>query len=119
MQGIGDLPGGAFESVAVDASADGSIVVGFGTTETGPEAFLWDAAAGMRNLRTLLADELGLDLGGWTLTEATGISDDGLTLVGSGINPDGVEQAWIAVIPEPATGILLAAGLAALASRHR
>ena len=63
--------------------------------------------------------ELGVDLAGWTLIRATGVSDDGLTIVGDGTNPDGNPEAWIAVIPEPSTALLLAAGLLALGIRRR
>jgi hypothetical protein len=47
----------------------------------------------------MLVDEFGLDLTGWTLTSAAGISDDGLTIMGNGVNPDGKSEAWIAVLP--------------------
>lgn len=112
MVGLGDLPGGQFYSWASDVSADGSVVVGYSITsgESGKgtsEAFLWDAANGMRNLRTVLVTEHGLDLSGWLLSEATAISDDGLVIVGNGTNPDGVSEAWIAAVPEPTTAVLL------------
>lgn len=38
------------------------------------------------------------DLDGWTLTEATGISDDGKVVCGNGVH-DGVEEAWVAHLP--------------------
>jgi probable HAF family extracellular repeat protein len=104
MQGLGDMSGGTFRSVAQDTSADGSIIVGYGTSESGREVFIWDTNNGMRNLKGVLQSEYGLDLTGWTLTEATAISDDGLTIVGSGTNPDGHAEAWIATLcppPEP------------------
>jgi hypothetical protein len=50
----------------------------------------------MRSLKGILTNIYGLDLTGWTLTGASGISDDGKTIVGRGINPDGNEEAWIA-----------------------
>jgi hypothetical protein len=68
----------------------------------------------MRNLRNVLEDDFGLDLSGWTLTEATGISADGRTIVGYGVNPSGDQEGWIAV-PEPPPAALVFAGLAALA----
>jgi hypothetical protein len=43
---------------------------------------------------------LGLDLSGWTLTAATGVSDDGSVIVGRGINPSGDPEAWRAEVPE-------------------
>jgi hypothetical protein len=43
-----------------------------------------------------LTEEYGLDLSGWTLYSATGISDDGKVIVGNGFNPMGLAEAWIA-----------------------
>jgi probable HAF family extracellular repeat protein len=119
MQGLGDLQGGAFESVAYDVSDDGSIVVGVGTTAApGDRAFIWDAAHGMRDLRTFLVNDVGLDLTGWTLMRATGISSDGLTIAGTGANPNGQLDGWIAVVPEPSSMALLGLGGVALLRRR-
>jgi probable HAF family extracellular repeat protein len=109
MVGLGDLAGGSFLSFAWDVSADGSVVVGYGTTAVGTEAFIWDAGHGMRNLKEVLTDDYGLDLTGWTLEIAYGISADGRTIVGNG-NHGG----WVAVIPEPSTWVLLVLGSAML-----
>jgi len=119
MTGLGDLPGGRFRSGAEAVSANGSVVVGFGTTSTEGEieAFIWDQTNGMRNLKDVLGKGYGLDLSGWTLQNATGISADGLTIVGYGINPDGLAEGWIATIPEP--GTLLLFGLGTIFLRRR
>ena len=69
-----------------------------GRSGSGIEAFIWDQANGMRELDEVLT-ALGLDLTDWTLAEARGISSDGLTIVGFGINPDGDTEAWMATIP--------------------
>jgi len=95
MLGLGDLAGGSFYSYASAASGDGSIVVGQSDSSNGFEAFLWDDSNGMRSLRELLINDYGLDLTGWDLWEATGISDDGSTIVGRGSNPDGNPEGWI------------------------
>jgi hypothetical protein len=39
---------------------------------------------------------LGASLAGWTLTSANDISADGQFIVGSGINPNGNTEAWLA-----------------------
>ncbi len=78
--------------VAFDASSDGSIVVGRQTSK----AFVWSQRTGLLNLKSVLENDLGLDLSGWRLSDATAISDDGKTIVGDGRNPDGRIEAWIA-----------------------
>ncbi|NOX58234.1 MAG: PEP-CTERM sorting domain-containing protein [Planctomycetes bacterium] len=110
MVGLGDLSGGAFSSFANGGvSADGSVIVGGGSTTSGSEAFIWDEGNGMRNLQVVL-EELGLNLTGWQLSEAQGLSDDGTVITGFGINPSGFREAWVAQIPEPATLMFLALG---------
>ena len=118
MIDLGSLPG-AIEIIAFDVSGDGSTIVGRAFSETGEEAFVWDQQAGMQNLQQVLTDDLGLDLDGWTLGRADGISDDGLTIVGVGTNPSGFTEAWIAIIPEPSTALLFASGLVAMAAARR
>ncbi len=115
MQGLGPLPG---ESLAV--SADGSVIVGKYTISGHPtdEAFVWESSAGVRNLKGMLEDDYGLDLSEWTLKEATGVSWDGLTFVGTGFNADGHNAAWIAHIPEPGTLSLLVFGVPAVLRRR-
>ena len=63
-------------------------------SQTQDSAFIWDAQNQMRDLRDVLVNDFSLDLTGWTLTQATGISDDGLTIAGEGINPGGDTEAW-------------------------
>ena len=118
MVGLGDLSGGSFGSQAYDVSADGLTVVGAGSSASGKEAFIWDAANGMQSIYDILVNG-GLDMTGWTLTGASGISDDGLTIAGSGSNPDGYKEAWVATIPEPATFLLFGLGGLALRRRHK
>ena len=59
-----------------------------------------------------------MDLTGWNLEEAMGLSDDGLTISGWGYNPDGHREGWVAHIPEPASLGLMLIGLG-LAFRRR
>lgn len=119
MVGLGDLPGGVRASYAHDISADGSIIVGYGESANGQEAFVWDAANGMRSVSDLLTG-LGVDLTGWTLTSANAISADGTTIVGNGINPSGRSEAWLARIPvpEPTTSMMLTAAIILAAFRR-
>ncbi len=95
MVDLGTFRSGYFYSEAFDTSADGSTVVGYGLGDRGQEAFLWDATYGMRNLREVLIKDYGLELTGWALKMAKAVSDDGMTIVGKGVNPDGKEEAWL------------------------
>jgi hypothetical protein len=73
----------------------------FGPCPRSCTAFVWTGELGFLSLQQHLLD-LGLDLTGWALTEATGISGataGGHTIIGNGINPDGQQEAWIATIP--------------------
>jgi probable HAF family extracellular repeat protein len=107
MVGLGDLPGWDFGSVAYGVSSDGSVVVGQSVSGSGYEAFIWDSTNGVQNLKTMLTTNYGLNLTGWTLTAAKGISADGQVIVGYGTNPQGNTEAWRAdlhtdtVVPEP------------------
>ena len=53
FQGLGDLPGGPFNSVPTSLSADGAVVVGTSNSAKGPQAFRWTAANGMLGLGDL------------------------------------------------------------------
>lgn len=118
MVGLGGLPGGNPYSQAYGVSADGSVIVGYGISTSSLEAFIWDMDNGMRSLKDVLVNDCGLDLTGWMLCEATGISADGLTIVGYGENPYGYTEGWIATIPEPGTMALLGIGLLFLRKRQ-
>lgn len=116
MVGLGNLPSGS-NSAANAVSADGSVIVGTGydATSVRSRALVWLPGSGPRALQDVLVNDLGLDLTGWELTEAYGVSADGLTIIGNGWNPSGRPEAFLAFLPEPSTGLLLALGLAALA----
>jgi probable HAF family extracellular repeat protein len=101
--GLGDLPGGVVMGEALAVSGDGSIVVGSSHAQKGSIitdfAFIWDEPNGIRDLADVLEKEFGVDLAGWRLTAATGISVDGRTIVGYGENPRGSTEAWVADLP--------------------
>jgi probable HAF family extracellular repeat protein len=121
MVGLGDLPGGNFNSIAFGVSDDGSVVVGAGATAAAPsEAFYWTADDGMRRLSDVLIEH-GVNPAalGWTrLSGITGVSGDGNVVSGVGIRNGGFTEAFVAVIPEPASLGLLAVALGALAVRR-
>jgi probable HAF family extracellular repeat protein len=119
MVSLGDLPGGLFESYAVDVSGDGSVVIGYGDTDFGSEAFLWTSDGRMKRLWDVLLVQ-GVDpaANGWTKLEAaSGISANGNTIVGWGTR-NGNTEAFIAVIPtivpEPSSLALLTIAATAL-----
>ena len=97
MTDLGLLSGADF-SVANALSADGSVIVGqSGITFGETRAFIWDKANGMRELKSVLvAGNPGL--ANWNLRYATGISQDGLTVVGIGVNPNGDSEGYAAVL---------------------
>ena len=57
---FGSLPGGSRNSIATGVSADGSVVVGASHGQSGLEAFVWDSTHGMRSVRDVLVNNLGL-----------------------------------------------------------
>jgi probable HAF family extracellular repeat protein len=96
-----------YHSRALAVSGDGSAVVGYVQNNSGfdeQKAFIWDQKHGMRLLQDVLEDDFGMDLSGWQLAEpwaswkATGISEDGLTIVGVALNSKSQREAWRAVL---------------------
>ena len=96
-----DTPCLVCNGYAIGVSSDGSIVVGGSETSAGVGfPFIWDEINGMRDIRQILVDE-GIDLSGWTLGMPTGVSADGLTILGAGTNPSGIQNYWVASLPPP------------------
>jgi uncharacterized membrane protein len=75
FQGLGDLAGGTFQSIAYGVSADGTTVVGSGVSASGTEAVYW-----RNGVLTALADVAG----GPVESVARGCNADGSVIVGSG-----------------------------------
>lgn len=99
--------GGAF-SHAFAVSGDGGTIVGQSEIGAGGDsAFRWTEADGMESVQQLLIDA-GVDMSGWWLQTARGVSDDGSVIVGSGQNPSGMPQAWIARFSSGGTGLITA-----------
>ncbi len=79
---LGDLPGGNFQSEALGVSANGSVVVGYGSSAEGTEAFRWTESDGMVSLGVLP---------GGNSSFASGISADGFVIVGQSSSTEGME----------------------------
>jgi probable HAF family extracellular repeat protein len=121
MVGLGDLAGGAFFSEANAVSDDGNIVVGVGSTATaGLDAFYWTSAGGMQRLwDVLVANGVDPAADGWTdLGTANDVSADGTHVAGQG-NRNGHLEAYLAIVPEPASLSLLALAAPAMLTRRR
>jgi probable HAF family extracellular repeat protein len=85
MVGLGDLPGGLFYSDALDISADGSVVVGQGSSTPGylyNEAFRWTQVGGIVGLGYLP---------GGSASRAFAVSADGSVIAGVAYTAAGSE----------------------------
>ena len=100
-------------------SSDGLTVVGTGSVGAG--ALVWTPTIGQQSVQTILASCGGINTIGWTLTSAVAISADGKTIVGTGVDPNGATESWIArlqfsscaAVPPTVTGISPKRGLPA------
>jgi uncharacterized membrane protein len=105
IESLGDLPGGEVRAIANSCSSNGTVIVGSSHTGVSDpfgynlEAFIWDRCNGMRNLKTVLQSELGVDLTGWILVSAEDISTDGRFVVGLAINPAGSHEPFLIELP--------------------
>lgn len=87
-------------SAANSASFDGSIIVGqLQSLQNDSDAMIWEKASGMRVLADVLVNQHGLNLDGWQLSIAIGVSADGGTITGWGTNPNGEFEGWVARLP--------------------
>jgi probable HAF family extracellular repeat protein len=117
MVALPDVPGIGPTDRAEGISGDGNVIVGTADDLVRGHAMVWDIVHGSRELAGLLTSQ-GAELTGWRLQVARSASHDGLTVAGLGINPEGLQQPWVArldagtFVPEP-TSILLA-GVAVL-----
>lgn len=112
MQDLGLLPNGWTRRVeAIDVSGDGELVVGMAQVKYGPEdaavpeqvlPVLWQRGKGLRPLTDVLR-EMNVDsiVAGWNLQTVSAISADGTTIVGTGVNPQGEQEAWRIVFDWP------------------
>lgn len=100
---LGFLPGHNYQSAALGISADGDLVLGWSQADdnSATEAFIWTQANGMQSLRDLLIAKGVTGLENWQLLEANSISADGQWVVGTGFNPSGDGEAFLANISVP------------------
>ena len=119
MVGLGILDGGN-DSRGLAMSSDGTAIVGIASDRFGDnQAFLWTETGGMRTVEDVLFEDFGVMLpDGWQLFSAEDISADGRTIVGYGVNPDGVFEGFVATVPAPATVLPLGLALAAVRRRR-
>ena len=110
MVDIHGSPAGNANSAGIEVLADGTVVGYAWGTQT--VAFYYAADGTMYDLNDLIPGEWG-----WTLSLATGISDNGAYVVGRGVI-DGQTHGFL-LVPEPATLVLIGAGAAALWARRR
>jgi hypothetical protein len=82
---------------AMAVSGDGQVVVGSQAIDGTSAATLW--ADGQSPSIADVLSQAGVPLEGWTLTLARGASNDGRVIVGTGVNPEGKQEGWMAVMP--------------------
>lgn len=132
---FGLMPDGKGTALGQVVSADGSIIIGEVEGDTAGaigvpwgqgfgrgiprKPFIWDEVHGPRYLFDVLRNDYGLGsaLAGWKdVSIIAGVSGDGRTITGLGVNPNGYGEAWVAYlgapVPEPST---MAIGVLALA----
>jgi probable HAF family extracellular repeat protein len=114
LRDLGRLSPTDVASSALAVNADGSVVGG----TSNDIAFVWTPAAGMRSVADVL-QTYGVTPTGWHLSRVEGISADGFTLAGTGTDPTGHLQAWVAVLPEPSSGVAVLAAATLLLVRRR
>jgi probable HAF family extracellular repeat protein len=112
------LPAGAFDLAEANAiSGDGSTVVGTAYLSNGSQTpYYWTAATGPVDLTAYLTS-LGIDLTGFTLTDAQNCSFDGTTIVAYGRFGFTEGSIVISNIPAPSAAAVL--GLAGLVAARR
>jgi hypothetical protein len=64
------------------------------------EFFVWTQADGMQRLQEILEADGTTGLSGWSGLRAGGISDNGQWVAGTGTNPSGDQEAFLARLPD-------------------
>jgi len=100
MVDLGPAPG-ATDSRAYGVSADGAVAVGDAIVSFGNyRAIRWTSLGHPRDLQNDLVNlyGLGTQLAGWNLTGAVSCSANGRVIVGTGSDPAGNGETWIAQV---------------------
>ena len=93
VQYLGRLPTGPLFARGTSVTSNGRVVVGVSDFGATTHAFGWSPNGGMIDLNTFLP-AVGVNLTGWDLKGAFGISADGTTIVGTG-RLNNAARGWI------------------------
>jgi probable HAF family extracellular repeat protein len=86
-------------SIAFAVSDDGDTAVGSSGYVPPTDAFIWTSATGMVKVSDYLASKGITGFERWTLVVANSVSPNGKIIAGTGINPMGFAEGWIATLP--------------------
>lgn len=100
------------ESEADSVSGDGEIVVGTSSTEKCNEVFIWTQSSGIGLLQDVLVSQGISELSEWERIGHAAISPNGRWIAGTGENPEGQREAFIASLNrDDLSGFSINAGL--------
>lgn len=105
---------------AAAVSGDGRVIGG----SVNGRAVIWTEATGLVRIEDLLTQaNPDWNVNGWALFDVTGISADGLTIVGNAIedpsNGNFRQHGWVLTIPSPSAAEVLVVALGLQAARRR
>ncbi|MCC7013294.1 MAG: protein kinase [Planctomycetes bacterium] len=105
LMDLPDLLGGTSKCRAQATTRDGSLSCGFGTSSLGQEAVIWDGLCVYRLHDVLVLAGVSIPTG-WLLSDCTGIVENAgvLSVCGTGFNPIGNTEAFVAHFVWPWTG---------------
>lgn len=119
MQALPALPGAEWLNPH-GVSDDGSVIVGMASgRDFFGAAVIWTRGGGTRPLIDVLRESGAAGTEGWRLIVARSVSTDGLTIAGTGINPAGEFEAFVATIPTPGSAAVALIGAVAMGWRGR